>query len=123
MTREYPDVNFVLDLIHSSKGVAVMAHPYMFGYGNIELLDELIEKGKLDGVEVFHYSADKEQQESLLKKCEDNGLIATGGSDFHGLYNAVPTHIGSRFTDDDNMKKLLALIKQNRSKAKKHSAG
>ncbi len=123
VTREYPDVNFVLDLIHSSKGVAVMAHPYMFGYGNIELLDELIEKGKLDGVEVFHYSADKEQQESLLKKCEDNGLIATGGSDFHGLYNAVPTHIGSRFTDDDNMKKLLALIKQNRSKAKKHYAG
>ena len=30
VTREYPDVNFVLDLIHSAKGVAVMTHPVMF---------------------------------------------------------------------------------------------
>ena len=36
--REYPDVNFVLDLIHSARGVAVMAHPVL--YDNIELLEE-----------------------------------------------------------------------------------
>lgn len=119
VTREYPDVNFVLDLIHSSKGVAVMAHPHMFGYGNAELLDELIEKGKLDGIEVFHYSANSEQQKVLLEKCSKHGLIATGGSDFHGLYNCVSTHIGSRFTDDENMKKLLDLIAVNKQKAKK----
>lgn len=123
VTREYPDVNFVLDLIHSSKGVAVMAHPFMVGYGNgdLRLLDELIEKGKLDGIEVFHYSANAEQQKILLERCKAHGLIATGGSDFHGLYNAVPTHIGSRFTDDENMQKLLELIKKNRYKAKKHA--
>ena len=122
VTREYPDVNFVLDLIHSSKGVAVMAHPYLFGGGNVDLIDDLIEKGKLDGIEVFHYSADKPEQEALLKKCADNGLIATGGSDFHGLYNSVATHIGSRFTDDENMRKLLSLISENKQKAKKHAA-
>lgn len=122
VTREYPDVNFVLDLIHSSKGIAVMAHPYLFGGGNVELIDELIEKGKLDGIEVFHYSADKPEQENLLKKCTDNGLIATGGSDFHGLYNSVATHIGSRFTDDENMRRLLSLISENKQKAKKHAA-
>jgi hypothetical protein len=118
--REYPDVNFVLDLIHSSKGVAVMAHPYLFRNGNEELLDELIEKGKLDGIEVFHYSADSEQQKILHEKCKQNNLIATGGSDFHGLYNSVPTHIGSRFTDDENLQKLVDKIAENKQKAKKH---
>ncbi|MBP3271557.1 MAG: PHP domain-containing protein [Ruminococcus sp.] len=120
VTREYPDVNFVLDLIHSSKGVAVMAHPYLFNNGNPKLLDELIEKGKLDGIEVFHFSADSAKQKELLEKCKQHGLIATGGSDFHGLYNSIPTHIGSRFTDDENMKKLLDLISLNKQKSKRH---
>ncbi len=117
--REYPDVNFVLDLIHSSRGVAVMAHPYLFGGGNIELLDELIESKKLDGIEVFHYSADEDKQRYLLEKCGQNGLIATGGSDFHGLYNSVPTHIGSSYTDDVNIKLLLAKIAENKQRIKK----
>ncbi|MBQ3846776.1 MAG: hypothetical protein II761_04340, partial [Bacteroidales bacterium] len=69
-----------------------------------------------------HFSAGKPEQENLLRKCADNGLIATGGSDFHGLYNSVPTHIGSRFTDDENMRKLLSLINENKQKAKKHAA-
>ncbi len=118
--REYPDVNFVLDLIHSSKGVAVMAHPFLFD--NYDLIDELIEKKKLDGIEVYHYSANDEQRELLLKKCEENGLVATGGSDFHGLYNSVPTHIGSSVTNDANMKKLMSLISANKLKAKKPAA-
>ena len=118
--REYPDVNFVLDLIHSSKGVAVMAHPFLFD--NYDLIDELIEKKKLDGIEVYHYSANDEQRELLLKKCEENGLVATGGSDFHGLYNSVPTHIGSSITNDANMKKLMSLISANKLKAKKPAA-
>ena len=63
VTREYPDVNFVLDLIHSSKGVAVLAHPHMFG--NIKLMKELTEAGKLDGIECMHYSATPIQQEAL----------------------------------------------------------
>ena len=119
VTREYPDVNFVLDLIHSSRGVAVMAHPYLFGGGNIELLDELIEKGKLDGIEVDHFSANDEQREYLRNKCAEHGLIATGGSDFHGLYNQVSTHIGSCTTDEENLAKLFDLIQKNKQSLKK----
>ncbi|MBQ1538249.1 MAG: PHP domain-containing protein [Ruminococcus sp.] len=119
VTREYPDVNFVLDLIHSSRGVAVMAHPYLFGGGNIELLDELIEKGKLDGIEVDHFSANDEQREYLRNKCAEHGLIATGGSDFHGLYNQVSTYIGSCTTDEENLAKLFDLIQKNKQSLKK----
>ena len=77
VTREYPDVNFVLDLIHSAKGVAVMAHPFL--YNNIDLLKELIEAGKIDGIEVNHYSNSEEQKSELIALAEKNDLIITGG--------------------------------------------
>ena len=117
VTREYPDVNFVLDLIHSSKGVAVLAHPHMFG--NIELMKELVEAGKLDGIECFHVSATDTQQRALKKYAEEHDLIVTGGSDFHGLYNSTMTHIGKFTTDEENLEKLFRLIHQNAKKAKK----
>ena len=119
VTREYPDVNFVLDLIHSSKGVAVMAHPYMFD--NIDLLYELTETGKLDGIEVYHHSADESRQKKLVDFADKHNLICTGGSDFHGLYNEVATHIGSMTTDKENLDKLFKLIHINAQKAK-HTA-
>lgn len=121
VTREYPDVNFVLDLIHSSKGVAVLAHPHMFG--NIELMHELTEAGKLDGVECFHYSATPIQQGKLKEFADEHGLLATGGSDFHGLYNATMTHIGSYVTEGEDLDKLFSMINENAKKAKKTPSG
>lgn len=112
--RRYPSVNFVLDLIHSSRGIAVMAHPCL--YDNVELCEELAEKGKLDGIEVYHFSADEESRKRLLDIAQRYNLIVTGGSDFHGLYNRQPTHIGSYVTDEENINKLLALAKKNSSK-------
>ena len=105
--REYPDVEYVLNLIHSARGVAVMAHPVL--YDKIELLEELAENKKLDGVEVFHYSADEEQRKNLLEIAEKYNLIVTGGSDFHGLYNAVPTHLGSCTTSKENLDRIIKL--------------
>ena len=105
--REYPDVKFVLDLIHSARGVAVMAHPVL--YDNIELLEELAASGKLDGVEVDHYSANEEQRKQLREIAEKYNLIVTGGSDFHGLYNAQPTHLGSNLTTKENLDRIIKL--------------
>ena len=105
--REYPDVNFVIDLIHTAKGVAVMAHPAQ--YDNMELLEELAKKGKIDGVEVGHYSADESYRRQLSAIAEKYGLIETGGSDFHGLYNSVPTHLGSETTTKENLDRILKL--------------
>lgn len=117
VTREYPDVNFVLDLIHSSKGIAVMAHPYL--YDNIDLLKELIDIGKIDGIEVNHFSANDKQKAELTKLANENDLIITGGSDFHGLYNSTITYIGSHTTDEENLDKLFKLIHTNSQKAVK----
>ena len=105
--REYPDVKFVLDLIHSARGVAVMAHPML--YRNVELLVELAEMGKIDGVEVDHYTANETQREELRKIAQKYNLIVTGGSDFHGLYNAQPTHLGSNSTSKENLDRIIKL--------------
>lgn len=117
VTREYPDVNFVLDLIHSAKGVAVMAHPYMFD--NIDLLKELIELGKIDGIEVNHYSNNDEQKAELIKIAKEHNLIITGGSDFHGLYNSSIAYIGCNTTDEENLDKLCKMINANAQKSNK----
>ena len=105
--REYPDVHFVIDLIHTAKGVAVMAHPAQ--YDNIELLEELARSGKIDGVEIGHYSADDKYRDELRAIASRYELIETGGSDFHGLYNSVPTHLGSETTTFENLERIRKL--------------
>lgn len=105
--REYPDVYFVLDLIHSARGVAVMAHPVL--YDNIELLNELAEEKKIDGVEVYHYTANEKQQQELIETAKKYNLIVTGGSDFHGLYNSEPTHLGKYTTSKENLDRIIKL--------------
>lgn len=111
--REYPDVNFVIDLIHTSGGAAVMAHPAQ--YDNFELLEELASAGRIDGVEVAHYSADETCRNELHKLAERYELIETGGSDFHGLYNSVPTHLGSYTTTKENLDRLISLTSKNKA--------
>jgi len=107
---EYPDVGYVLELIHSARGAAVLAHPYV--YDSIDLIDDLAEAGKLDGIEVYHYSADEQQQKALLEKAEKYNLIVTGGSDFHGLYNSHPVIIGEYTTDKDNIDRIIKIGSQ-----------
>lgn len=109
--REYPDVNYVLDLIHSARGCAVMAHPYL--YDSVDLLKSLAKEGKIDGAEVYHYTADEKEREELLKICDEYNLIVTGGSDFHGLYNSCPTHLGENTTDFENLDRILKLSSKN----------
>ena len=103
--REYPDVNFVLDLIHSARGVAVMAHPVY--YDSFDLLEELAAKGKLDGVEAYHYTANEEHQKKILEIAEKYNLIVTGGSDFHGFYNHYAISLGYKFTPEQSVRNII----------------
>ena len=84
-----------------------MAHPAQ--YDNIELLEELAKKGKIDGVEIGHYSADENYRKELGAIADRYELIRTGGSDFHGLYNSVPTHLGSDLTAQEEVDRIIKL--------------
>ena len=73
-----------IDLLRSCGAVSVWAHPYLFRGGAVEeVLKELVDAG-LMGVEIYHPSHSSSQIEKLKKMCLDYGLLATGGSDYHG---------------------------------------
>lgn len=73
-------------LIRAAKGVPVLAHPFTLEipYRDLrKLATELRDEG-LQGVEVYfpEHSAEVQQQYAALAK--ELGLVATGGTDFHG---------------------------------------
>jgi len=90
-----------VNLIHDCGGIAILAHP--FGVYNINdpktIINELLEKNKLDGFECKHANILPEQTEYLLNLCKKHHLISTGGSDFHGYENQV--FAKSNFGKDD----------------------
>ena len=102
---KYEDVKTVIEAVHTAGGVAILAHPYASGC--IDDLADYIEYG-IDGIEVFHPSADEEQQAALKKFASKNKLLMTGGSDFHGLYNTYKVSLGDYSTPDDCLHALLS---------------
>ena len=119
MESKYPEPKEIIDAILEAGGIAVLAHPGF--YNNFELLEELIPEG-LDGVEVWHPENTPEQQEQLIKIAKKNGLVMTGGSDFHGAYNAYPIRLGDYGPDEENLNQLLSYKAKKRRKQKKLEA-
>lgn len=71
----------VIGWIREAGGVAVLAHPGLAGADN--LIGDLVEAG-LVGLEVYHSSHDAAARSRYAHLARSFGLIATGGSDFHG---------------------------------------
>ena len=72
-------------LIHEAGGIAVLAHPMELRVGDAMLIS-LIEEWKaqgLDGLEVYHPSAQNNHARFLDGLARSEGLLVTGGSDFH----------------------------------------
>ena len=119
MDATYPEPTEIIEAIHEAGGIAVLAHPGF--YNNFELLEELIPQG-LDGVEVWHPENSPEQQEFLIGIAKKYDLLMTGGSDFHGAYNAYPIKLGEYGPDEDHVAKLLSYKARKRRKLKKLAA-
>lgn len=105
VSMEYPDVNDVIDLIHSAGGLAVLAHPYT--YDSVDLMEELAVKNKLDGIETWRNRHTPEQIAQLTDFAAEHGMCATGGSDFHGMYSKVARPLGTQ-APEDTIQKLRA---------------
>ena len=112
---DYPDVDDVIDLIHQSQGIAVLAHPYE--YDSIDLLHRLIAQQKLDGIEVYHSRCSEEGEKVLKALAQQNNLIMTGGSDFHGFYASRPSPIGNRYTSQESLDALFKLKEQIKNRS------
>ena len=99
------DVRKILKLIRESGGKSVLAHPRV--HDSFDLLNELVLEKLLDGVEVWHPKNNDEDRKYLYDIAAKNDLIATGGTDFHGLYNSSVVRIGDCFTPNLYINRIL----------------
>jgi len=85
--KRYWPMDDAIATIRRLGGAAVLAHPTSVSTVRTELrgiIAELAGLG-LDGVEVFNNMAQQEEMAMLQRIAGELGLLATGGSDFHGI--------------------------------------
>lgn len=93
--------------IREAGGAPVLAHPGLYGDDN--LVREIVEKGKPAGIEVYHSDHEPAEEERYMDMAIRYGLIATGGSDYHGIRQGVVFHgdIGSRSVPLETIERLM----------------
>ena len=118
--KEDVKVSEAVRLIRDAGGVAVLAHPMELKMGDA-MLESLIGEWKsqgLEGVEVYHPSAQNNHASFLKHLAQKENMLVTGGSDFHG--EAVrKTGIGEGLdrwrSMEGDVHALLGRIQKNRS--------
>jgi len=109
------DPGEVARLAHAAGGVAVLAHPLSTGLDPPALeryVGGLADEG-LDGLEAVYAGYDPDQRAGLRRLATRVGVLATGGSDFHGSFKpglSVGTGRGDLKVPDD----LLAALEARR---------
>lgn len=76
-----------IEAIHSAGGVAILAHPVELRCNNNAMLTRVVRsmvRNGLDGIEVYHSSHNPIQTRAYLDLARREGLLISGGSDFHG---------------------------------------
>ena len=109
-----------IELIHEARGLAVLAHP---GINHAdEVIPKLVASG-LDGIECFHTRHSPAVTEHYLAMSEQLGLVATGGSDCHGMNKGQPLIGGIKlpYTYVSAMKERLAARRNGSSTTIPHT--
>lgn len=94
-----------IELIRKFNGIPVLAHPGL--YDQDELIQDLQEEG-LKGIEVYHPDHSEAEVKKYKRFAEDLNLVATGGSDFHGVRNGKVFHgeLGSQPVEYTTLEEL-----------------
>jgi 3',5'-nucleoside bisphosphate phosphatase len=105
----------VARLAHESGGVAVLAHPLSTGLDlpHLERLVAELAEGGLDGIEAVYSSYSPDQRTALRRMAKRVGLLATGGSDFHGSFKPG-LDVGTGRGDLNVPDELLAILEARR---------
>jgi predicted metal-dependent phosphoesterase TrpH len=93
--REKMTPELAIEMILQAGGLPVMAHPQTLSLSDEELsglLEHLSSQG-LVGVEAHYYSHSEKETALYCSLAEKYGLLATGGSDFHGP-GMIETRLG-----------------------------
>jgi predicted metal-dependent phosphoesterase TrpH len=83
VTRREPQFAEAVKHIRDEGGIASLAHPVRLREDVANALPELHAAG-LNAIEAYHSDHSPAQTELYLQLARQNGLLVTGGSDFHG---------------------------------------
>lgn len=102
-----------IGLIHGAGGYAFLAHPIYSenDTARLEALVQSLKESGLDGLECLHSEQDEAFSEVCFALCERYGLMASGGSDFHGA-NKPHVKIGQAYGGKYIESHLLGDIKR-----------
>ena len=84
--REFITPQDAIALIHAAGGLAILAHPLLYHLERPEL-EQLMFRLKiygLDGLEAIYTTNSNEDEQYLRTFASRNGLLLSGGSDYHG---------------------------------------
>ncbi|MDS1029040.1 PHP domain-containing protein [Bacillota bacterium LX-D] len=90
--REKISIAEGIALIKEAKGIPVLAHPGLLN--DRSLVQELLGLG-IEGLEAYYPLHSQKETTYCLQLCSKYGLIATGGSDYHGRGNEFRCKIGA----------------------------
>lgn len=98
ISSHYPSYKKIINTIHSLGGIAILAHPLQYGDDKYKVINSVINAG-IDGIECYHFTTFFAPFgcEKLKQICKDNGLLITGGSDFH--YPVDPAHVKDKLNE------------------------
>jgi predicted metal-dependent phosphoesterase TrpH len=102
-------------LILAAGGLPVLAHPMTIDEPEA-MISSLVAAG-LVGLEVYYGGSSPDEIERLVKTAARHGLIATGGSDYHGLDDNNETPIGGAPVPMKAALKLIDLAEERALKA------
>ncbi|MCD4742456.1 MAG: ribonuclease III [Desulfobacteraceae bacterium] len=111
-----------IEAIHNAGGISVLAHPGLIKDSknySIEKLIKDLKKFGLGGIEAYYTSHTHEQTTNFITLAEEQGLIITGGSDFHGSLNQgvnIGTGRGELVVFDEIYTNLINTIETLHSK-------
>jgi predicted metal-dependent phosphoesterase TrpH len=96
-------------LIIKARGVAVLAHPFTVNEPEALIIE--LKAAGLAGIETYYNNYTAEDISRLLTIAKKHNLIATGGSDYHGL-DSSETAIGDIDLPLASVEKLVAKAKK-----------
>ncbi|MBI2329513.1 MAG: PHP domain-containing protein [Chloroflexi bacterium] len=97
-------------LILRASGLPVLAHP-LTSHDPETIIIELKAAG-LVGIEAYYGEYTAEEINRLVSLAKKHGLIATGGSDYHGIDTSTETMIGGADVPVESAEQLIALAEQ-----------
>lgn len=101
-----------VELILKAEGLPVLAHP--FTIPDPEAMVAALKKVGLVGLETYYAGYDAVETRRLQALGETYGLIATGGTDYHGLDNTGETTMGQTDVPQTAVDELFALARERR---------